>query len=959
MKRRLLFSISALLFSFLYHASATVYYVNAANTNPLPPYTYWAIAATNIQDAANAAGSGDTVLVTNGVYQYGGVSEGGSNRVFVPSEVSVQSVNGPAVTTIVGYQVPGTTNGDNAVRCAYLSEFATLSGFTLTNGATPISSGDGGGVYLQPGAIVTNCVIIGNAAESGGGGCYGQNQDAAVMNCWIAGNYAPEGGGADGAAVYNCFVTNNSAGLGSGGAFCTLYDSLLTGNGQRTNSGSAAYISKLYDCTLAGNTSTGLGAADGCTLVNSIIYYNNSGLNSDCYQCQLTNCCTTLGGGTLLINGSISNSPSFVNSSGDYHLNPWSRCIGAGNATVVTNSTDLDGNPRIVNGTVDIGCYENQLPFQSVAHYVSLGSTNPVPPYTNWMTAATNLQTAVAVAQNGEYVIADDGVYTSGGTVIYGAETNTVALTNSITLLSAGGPQVAMILGGPQTRCAYVGTNAVLMGFTLANGQGRNGGDITNEESGGGAWCSAGGVVSDCYVVSNKATAQGGGVYGGTIYNCIITNNNYVNGAAALATLYSCTVVSNGWASGNQFGGGLYFCTASNCLIAANRAYSGGAGVYRSAVYNSTIMANQSQGGAGAGAYQSQLYGCLILTNIAASPGGGAYLSFLTNCIVSGNHNTGASICTNYNCTFTGNSGSDGGGADSGVSYQCTFLGNSAGTGGAGQNATFYDCLIVNNTALSGGGVYNCTLYNCTVVGNTATNSGGGVASTDGSINNSIIYYNNAPTGSNWIGAKFNYSCTTPAAVGGPSSSITNAPIFVNMAAGDFHEQTNSPTINDGSNSSINPPQSLLVITTDLDGNPRVVGGTVDIGAYEYQGSNYNLPIPIEWLAQYGLPTDGSEDYAYSDSSGMNNWQKWIAGLIPFNSASVLAMVSPAPTNNASGITVTWQSVTNRTYFLQSSTNLPTFWPVPSNIAGQAGTTSYTDTSATNGGPYFYRVGVE
>ena len=120
-----------------FNASASVHYVSVNSAGPASPYTSWATAATNIQDAVSFAGTGDTILVTNGVYQYGGYSFAGSNRVYVPiANLTVQSVNGPAVTVIKGYQVPGTTNGASAVRGVYLASGATLSGFTVTGGAT-------------------------------------------------------------------------------------------------------------------------------------------------------------------------------------------------------------------------------------------------------------------------------------------------------------------------------------------------------------------------------------------------------------------------------------------------------------------------------------------------------------------------------------------------------------------------------------------------------------------------------------------------------------------------------------------------------------------------------------------------------------------------------------------------------------------------------------------------------
>jgi hypothetical protein len=302
------------------------------------------------------------------------------------------------------------------------------------------------------------------------------------------------------------------------------------------------------------------------------------------------------------------------------------------------------------------------------------------------------------------------------------------------------------------------------------------------------------------------------------------------------------------------------------------------------------------------------------------------------------------------NCVLTGNSASYyGGGASCGTLNRCALASNSARDGGGAYYGTLNNCALTGNSASSGGGgAYYGTLNNCTLTGNSANSGSGGAYY--GTLNNCIVYYNQASAGSNYSGSSLNYCCTAPLPTSG-IGNITDAPLLVDQAGGNLRLQPASPCINAGN--------SLYVSgSIDLDGSSRVVGGTVDIGAYECQSPP--LLEYYSWLQGYGLTTYSSAYYVDSDLDGRNNWQEWICGTDPTNSLSVLSMLTVS--NSVAGVTVSWQGVSNRTYCLERSWDLlgqPTFTPIQSNIAGHAGTTSFTDTSTAGARWFFYRVGVQ
>jgi hypothetical protein len=610
----------------------------------------------------------------------------------------------------------------------------------------------------------------------------------------------------------------------------------------------------------------------------------------------------------------------------------------------------------------------------AMTFYVDVNSPNPLPPYAGWSTASADIQSAIDAASDGDLILVTNGVYQTGGRAVYGTLTNRVAINKAVTVESINGAGATIIQGfqvpsnstaySNNVRCVYMTNNTVLNGFTISGGATlailANGTSET-ELSGGGVYCeSTNAILTNCVLSGNSCVCQGltraggGAVYQGTLNNCTISNNmvstnslsyGVMGGGAFKSVLNNCLIISNS----ASFGGGAASSTLNNCSIIGNTA----------ANYGSTLW--------GGGTYQCIANHCLIAENYCAFAGGGDCLGSLTYCVLS-NNSCGSLISPGEgggsyqgslnNCLIVSNSafgiGGNGGGVYLNTKTQalinCMIIGNTATNDGGGVfQGVITNCVIAGNSAKFGGGTYQSIPDNCTIVSNSASSAGGGLyaAAYPNMMHNCIIYYNSAPSGANYTPMGMNFCCTTPT-LNGDLTSFTNSPLFKDSEAGDFHLQSNSPCINAGNN-------SYVSTISDLDGNPRIVGGTVDIGAYEYQTPSSVLSYA--WAQQYGLPTDGSADYADSDGDGMNNYAEWKAGTNPTNAASVLKLASPL--NSVSGITVTWQSVSGITYYMQSSTNFPTFTAIANNLVGQAGTTSYTDTTATNGGPYFYRVGVQ
>jgi len=583
----------------LSHPSGAIY-VSVTNGNDSTGNGSYTNMVASISKGISLASSGNRVIVMPGTYT------GPTNSEIYVQGIRMMGLYGAETTTIDCDQTTwalrffaGSTNG-------------LLRGFTIANGyrssgygGAAVESYDpsltvescvfinnhagyGGAIYSRNIIQITDCEFIGNVGENSGGGLffnvYTGTGAAIVERCVFSGNTADYGGAVfesgfgNGSsrtlALRNCMISANSATYDGGGLFV---------------SGDNAIVE---NCTVADNEA-GVNAGGvyfggvGPTLKNSTVWSNSPNAVFSYFSINATYCCIEgwTNGGT----GNIASDPLFADD--DLHLSFNSPCIDAGhNEAWMTNSLDMDGDLRIINGTVDMGADE------IYAHFVDVNSTNPASPYVGWSTAATTIQDAINVATRpGVDIVVADGTYDTGTTAVGGGTPCRVALTNVVNVQSVNGPDATFIVGqGPMgagaVRCAYVGSNAYLSGFTLTNGHTFASGSGL-EYGGGGAWCEAAGVLENCVVVSNQA-GYGGGVYGGRVIRCQVHGNqasqqgggcyqgtimssliaanraNYGSGAA-LAVIENCTVVGN-TAQHALLGGGVYMGTATNSIVRSN-----------------------------------------------------------------------------------------------------------------------------------------------------------------------------------------------------------------------------------------------------------------------------------------------------------------------------------------------------------------------------------------------------
>lgn len=903
----------------------------------LAPFATWETAATNIQDAVDAAPIGGLVRVADGVYDTGSREAAGGplNRVVIDKAVRVESVHGPVTTIIRGaWSGPGT----NAVRAVYLGEGAELAGFTLEWGAVdtegmgpPAIQTAGGGLFAaSPTHLVSNCVFRHNRAFLGAGSAF-----AHLVQCQVESNTATYGGGVYGGSIAQCTLSHNTAGMEGGGAYAPtgvthsrisdnsagwagggLFNAehvlgcLISGNHSLRAGG--AFNSMLVRCTVSDNTAVNFGGGvQGGGATDSIIFYNRAPVSPNHIGSGLSHCWTDPAPAD-----NQSADPKLA-SPRNGHLLPGSPCIDAA-AGPSGLTQDLDGDAVPVGPAEDVGADE----FNPAAAATPL--TMHLRVDFAQVTAGTPLTFTLEVegVPGGIALDLDDGVVITDQSIA----SHAYAAAGSYTVTATA------------TNAAYSASASVTVQVSAAETTlyvGPGGGHVPPFVNWANASTSIQAAVDlaplgATVLVSNGVYATGGRLYPGTLLTNVVMATNAihirsVNGADVTIigpTNNSITrgvylgdgVILEGFtirngrtrSAGSDFtlemsGGGI-FCASTaavvrHCKLIGNRAESWGGGIYSGTIEDSSIISNSAGYevlGGGGGANNTILRRCRVAHNAATSSqnGGGLY------------------ACTAYDSLLERNTAYDGGGAAHGELYRCVIRYNTANYRGGGTlSSRLVSSLVHSNSAANaGGGCKFGSILNSTLV----QNQGGGAS--QAMVTNSILFANN-PGNYDALNAIQN-SCTTPLPALG-TNNIEADPMFYNAAGLDFRLATNSPCLNTGTN------LAGMTGDVDLDGNPRIQGDRVDMGAYEYPSYNSNGVLRA-WLRSQGLPEDGTADEMDFDEDTFTTREEWVAGTDALSAQSALAfgLNGATPQVTDTGVVLRWPSMEGRTYRITCASDL-------------------------------------
>ncbi len=247
----------------------------------------------DIQSGINAASSGDTVLIADGIY----TGSGNRDLDFQGKDITVMSENGPDACII-----DCEYSGRGFYFHSFENEDSILQGITIRHG----SADQGGGIYCSDAApVIINCVFTENSAFTqswgGGGGLFcWQESSIQVIDCTITSNSAEmEGGGiyfhsdwGHPPSLINCDISSNVSGWSGGGMSdsghsnvenCDFSDNhtVLFGGGIDIDSCNTTVV----DCRFYGNTASEGGG----------IYVINAG--PDIMDCDIFNNYADSGGG--------------------------------------------------------------------------------------------------------------------------------------------------------------------------------------------------------------------------------------------------------------------------------------------------------------------------------------------------------------------------------------------------------------------------------------------------------------------------------------------------------------------------------------------------------------------------------------------------------------------------------------------------------------------------------------